>query len=77
MVELLGIAASVAVVGSFLMHGERAIRISNCLGAGLFVLYGILCGAWSVSICNGILIGIQFYRVRKLGGREDGERAEP
>lgn len=73
MTELLGIAASVAVVCSFLMHGERAIRISNCIGAGLFVLYGILCGAWSVSVCNGILIGIQLYRVRKLKEAQDGK----
>lgn len=70
MVELFGTVASIAVVGSFLMHGERAIRLANLIGAALFVIYGLLCGAWSVAVCNGILIAIQLVRVRRLGKEE-------
>lgn len=59
--ELIGTLASVLVLISFLMRGEKKIRIINIVGALLFVIYGILINAFSVWFLNGALILIHLY----------------
>lgn len=59
--EILGTLASVLVLISFLMRGEKKIRIINIVGALLFVIYGILINAFSVWFLNGALILIHLY----------------
>lgn len=61
MFELIGTLASVLVLISFLMRGEKKIRIINIVGALLFVIYGILINAFSVWFLNGALIFIHLY----------------
>ena len=63
--EILGTAASVLVLISFLMKGEKKIRIINIVGALLFVIYGVLIKAFSVWLLNGILILIHIYKLIK------------
>ena len=58
MVELLGILAGVFILLSFAITGERKIRMINIIGCILFVVYGLLIGALSIWIINGILIFI-------------------
>lgn len=48
MYEIIGVIASVIVLISFVMNGEKKIRIINIIGALLFVIYGILINAFSV-----------------------------
>ena len=59
--EILGTIASILVLISFLMKGEKKIRIINILGALMFVVYGILINAFSVWFLNGVLICIHIY----------------
>jgi hypothetical protein len=67
--ELIGTLASVMVLMSFLFTGEKRIRIVNILGAILFVVYGVLIGAFSVWFLNGALLivhTVKLYKGRSL-----------
>lgn len=61
MIEFLGVLASVFVLISFLFKQPTYIRVVNIFGALLFVIYGLLIGALSVWVLNGILIFIHLY----------------
>lgn len=63
--EILGTLASIIVLISFLMKGEKKIRIINILGAIMFVVYGILINAFSVWFLNGALVFIHLYYLIK------------
>lgn len=65
-VELLGTIASILVLISFLMKGERKIRIVNIFGALIFVIYGLIINAFSVWFLNGSLLLIHIYKLYKL-----------
>lgn len=64
-VELIGIVATLFVLLSFVYSGERKIRMTNIIGAVLFVVYGLLINAVSVWILNTALIAIHFYKLTK------------
>lgn len=63
--EILGTLASIIVLISFLMKGEKKIRIINILGAIMFVIYGILINAFSVWFLNGALVFIHLYYLKR------------
>lgn len=63
--EIIGTIASIIVLLSFLMKGERRIRLINILGALVFVIYGVLIGAFSVWFLNSILVVIHIYKLIK------------
>ena len=65
-VEGLGIVATLFVLASFLLSGEKKIRSINILGSVLFVVYGIMINAVSVWLLNGMLIFIHIYKIIKL-----------
>ena len=54
--EIFGIAASSMVLLSFLMRGERNIRLINIFGALTFVFYGYLINSFSTILLNGVLV---------------------
>lgn len=62
--EVLGIIATIFVLISFLMKGEKKIRIINIIGAICFVIYGIMINALSVWLLNSILILIHIYKLK-------------
>ena len=64
--ELLGIVATLFVLGSFTVDGERKIRKINIVGAALFIVYGIAIGALSVWLLNSALLAVHIYKLRKL-----------
>ena len=64
-IEFLGTFASILVLISFLMKGERNIRLINILGAIGFVIYGLIIGAFSVWFLNGMLCLIHIYKLYK------------
>ena len=84
MAEIIGIAASVLVLVSFLFKNIRTIRIISIVGCIVFVIYGILIGALSIWLLNGALILVHIYfliRMRKgkktptpIQAKKDGER---
>lgn len=63
--EIIGTIASIIVLLSFLMKGEKRIRLINILGAITFVIYGVLIGAFSVWLLNSILVVIHIYKLIK------------
>lgn len=57
-VELVGLAGTLFVLLSFLMKDLTKVRLINIIGAVLFVVYGLLIGAFSTWLLNGVLVGI-------------------
>ena len=66
MIELLGITATLFIIAGFLQSGELKIRILDCIGAVLFVVYGMCIHSFSTVLLNSVLIGIQIYKIVKL-----------
>lgn len=66
MIEILGIVASLFIILAFLFKDIRIIRILDCVGALLYVIYGILIHSWSNIFLNTMLILIQIYRLIEL-----------
>ena len=64
--ELIGIIATSFIVLAFTRNGEFKIRVFDLVGAVLFVVYGILIQSFSTVLLNGILIGIQIFKLYKL-----------
>ncbi|MBR6861618.1 MAG: YgjV family protein [Acidaminococcaceae bacterium] len=65
--ELFGILGTVLILIGFLSDSEKRIRIFDMAGSALFVLYGILIGAYSNILLNGILIIVHIFKLRKIG----------
>lgn len=63
--EILGTIASIFVLISFLMKGERNIRLINIIGAFIFIIYGILINAFSIWFLNGVLLIIHIIKLIK------------
>lgn len=63
--EVIGIAGTLFVLLSFLMKDIRKVRIINIVGAVLFVVYGLLIGALSTWLLNGILVIIHIVYLLK------------
>lgn len=59
--EAIGIVATLFVLASFLVNDIRKVRVINIVGAALFVVYGILIGAFSTWLLNAVLIVIHIY----------------
>jgi uncharacterized protein with PQ loop repeat len=64
-IETIGILAGALVLVSFLMKGERKIRLINIVGATLFIGYGILINSISVTLLNTGLVLVHIYFLRK------------
>ena len=62
-IELIGITASALVLISFLMKGERKIRLVNIVGAIIFIAYGIMLK--SVTLMNVGLVIVHIYYLTK------------
>ncbi len=73
MTELIGILAGVLVLISFVLSGERKIRMVNIFGAVLFVIYGLSIDALSIWLLNGILIFVHLYYLLKRKDATNGK----
>lgn len=75
-VEVIGLIATLFVLASFLTSGEKNIRIINIVGALIFVAYGLMIGAVSVWLLNGILFIIHIYKLIKLAKNRKQKAAD-
>lgn len=66
MYESIGVAASFAVLISFIFTDQCKIRLANIVGALLFVIYGVLIGSLSVWGLNLILIFVHVFKLTKM-----------
>lgn len=76
--EIVGYAASVFVVLSFVFKGVKAIRVVNGIGCVSFVIYGAFnAGAilWPIVIPNAVLCGLHLYHL--FVGTRRGSAANP
>lgn len=64
-IEILGVAATLFVLASFVVKGEKQIRSINIFGALLFVVYGALLPSFSTMLLNAALIFIHIYHLSK------------
>ena len=60
-VEILGIFSTVLIMVSLMQKDEARLRFINMIGSVLFTVYGLIIGAFSVWLLNGICIFINLY----------------
>lgn len=65
-IEIIGTLASVLILVSFLFNEEKQIRMTNIIGAGIFVVYGLFTGAFSIWFLNASLIIIHLYKLNRM-----------
>lgn len=69
--EVIGYAASLAVVVSLAMKSILRLRLVGLLGSLLFLVYSIVINAIPIAITNVVIIAIHAYFLRKLLGRNE------
>ena len=76
--EIIGLIGTCFIVLCFTFDDQKKIRIFDGIGSLFFVAYGILIGALSNVVLNGILICIHCYKLYKMrrAGEENGKAAE-
>lgn len=65
-IEWVGYAASILVAISLTMTNIIKLRVINSIGCFLFVIYGLIVGAYPVAVANGIIILINLYNLYQL-----------
>ncbi|MDY4788898.1 MAG: YgjV family protein [Bacilli bacterium] len=68
--EIIGLVATLLVLISFSLNGERKIRMVNVIGASFFVVYGILINSLSTWVLNSFLIIIHATKLYKTYKKE-------
>ena len=67
--EVIGLAGTLMILIGFLSNSEKRIRIFDMIGSACFVAYGILIGAISNIVLNGILIFVHLYKLYRMKQR--------
>ena len=65
-IELLGYMATFFVAASFLFKSIIHLRVVNTIGAVLFVVYGLMKGAYPVAVLNAFLVFVNLYQLYRL-----------
>ena len=61
--DIVGWAATLFIIISFLINNMLWLRIINMLGAALSLTYGIIDISYSIIFLNVIIVSIQFYKI--------------
>lgn len=64
-IELIGYAASLFVLLSFVMKDMKKLRMVNIIGCGLFIVYGVLLGSFPIIITNAAITLVNVYYLSK------------
>ena len=67
--EIIGVIGTLLILVGFLSNQEKTIRVFDLMGSVLFVLYGVLIGAYSNILLNGILIIVHIIKLHKMRKR--------
>ncbi|HAS61257.1 MAG TPA: hypothetical protein DCS35_01010 [Vibrio sp.] len=65
-VEIIGYAASIMVALSLTMKDIIKLRVLNFIGCALFAIYGVMIGAWPVTVTNGFIACVNVYYLMKI-----------
>ena len=66
--EVIGICATVLILISLTQSDVKRLRAINAVGSVAFVIYGLLIGALSVWLLNGICFFVNVYKLCKKRG---------
>ena len=66
LIEPIGLVATLLVLISLMQSNSKRLRIINAIGSAVFVVYGLLKGALSVWILNGICFFVNLYKLYKM-----------
>jgi len=69
--ELIGYAGSILVAISLMMKSLVRLRTINMIGAGVFIIYGLLIGAIPVVFLNGLILCVNVYNLWRMGRQKD------
>ncbi|MAR43528.1 MAG: uroporphyrinogen decarboxylase [Flavobacteriaceae bacterium] len=61
--DIIGWAAAIFVIISFLINNMLWLRIINMVGASLWLTYGIIDTSYSIIFLNVIIVSIQFFKI--------------
>jgi len=61
--DIVGWAATIFIIISFLINNMLWLRIINMVGAVLWLTYGIIDTSYSIIFLNVIIVTIQFYKI--------------
>jgi hypothetical protein len=64
-IELIGYIATVFILGSLAVSNLKVLRILNSLGGLSWIVYGVLGGAPSIVIGNGLMVVINIVKYIK------------
>lgn len=64
-IEIIGYIAMALIAISFLMKEIRLLRIFNLLGAGAFIIYGILLEQAPIYLLNSFILLVHVYYLLK------------
>ena len=64
--EVLGLAASILILLSIAVRGEKKIRQLNIVGSALFVIYGIIIHSYSIILLDACGVVINIYHLNKI-----------
>ena len=64
--EWVGMLATAFILIGLNANGEKKIRVFNLIGSVIFIVYGILLGAFSIWSMNIICLGLNLYKLAKL-----------
>lgn len=69
--EMVGYGGSLLVAISLMMKSLLRLRLINLVGAAVFVVYGLLIGAYPVAVLNGLIVGIDLYYLIQMWRQKD------
>jgi len=64
-IEIWGYLSMIVVLSSMLMKDIKKLRVVNTISCCMFVIYGIVLGAYPIVIMNILVIVINLYRLIK------------
>lgn len=76
-VDIIGYVASALIAASFMMKSLVKLRWVSLVGSVVFVVYGVLIGAWPVVATNAIVAIANLVRLRKELGTTSAFTAVP
>lgn len=73
--EVIGLSATLFVILSFTQSNLKLVRYINIVGCILFIIYGLLIGALSVWILNGVCLLLHIYKLNKESKGYSGQNS--
>ena len=64
--DIVGWAATIFIIISFLINNMLWLRLINMVGAALWLTYGIIDTSYSIIFLNVIIVSIQFFKISLL-----------